>query len=156
MQNLKCFWCGFLCRPLILFLSEWKRKGFSFLDMFFFLQVLWYDNFLLPSFGNHLGLCVTTAAKKNPVLFYEKQRDPVAMRSVQEFIKLKFCCEGRKVILWVDVAAESISLNTESQLWMLTRRWRLGAEAINWFRLCQKIQITHYSSLTFKCSWGLL
>lgn len=47
--------------------------------MFFFLQVLWYDNFLLPSFGNHLGLCVTLVAKKNPIMFYEEQRDPVAM-----------------------------------------------------------------------------
>lgn len=35
-----CFGVGFF--------SEWKRRGFSFLDMFFFLQVRWYDSFLLP------------------------------------------------------------------------------------------------------------
>lgn len=65
---------------------------------------------------------------------------------VQEFIKQKFCCEG-KVILWVDMAAESISLSTELSV-MNTRERRLGAEVIKWFRICQKTQITYYSSLT--------
>lgn len=33
-------------------------------------------------------------------------------------MELKFCCEGRKVILWVDIAAEAVSLSTE--LWVLS------------------------------------
>lgn len=66
---------------------------------------------------------------KNPILFYEKQRDPVAVRSVQEFITLRFCCEGRKVILWVDVAAESTSLSTELSVMNAYRK--LEAEAVN-------------------------
>lgn len=65
--------------------------------------------------------------KKTPILFYEKQRDPVAIRSVQEFIKLKFCCEGRKAILWVDVAAESISLSTELSVVNAYRRMEAGS-----------------------------
>lgn len=65
IQNLKHFCWGFLCSPLILS-KEVEVLFFLIYMVFFPPQVLWYDSFLFPSFGGHLGIRITSAVKKNP------------------------------------------------------------------------------------------
>lgn len=90
---------------------------FFFLYMFFlpnnFLG-FFYNNFLFPSFGNHLRICITAAVKKNTQICFISNK-LILWQWVQEFIRLEVLLQGKESYSWVDMAAEATSLSTELQ-----------------------------------------
>lgn len=147
VQNLKSFWCGFLCTLLIWFLSEWKERGFwvCFLACYIFLpldncgMMIFYSTFLEITLEYASLLLLKNRNKpqtcfiSNKVIFWQNYE----YRNSYGWSLLRG--KGGDSLSWHGCRRNLIKYRDPGPLqWMYRRGWRLGTGSISCFMFCQK------------------